>query len=77
MLRDWIRREGLTQWNVAAFVGVSQAAVNRWCNGRRFPCAEAIRAIEQLTAGEVTADDHYAAWMHSHPPAPRRRRRTR
>lgn len=43
---------------LAAKVGKSQAAINRYRNGKRFPDALTARLIEQHTDGEVP----FSAW---------------
>lgn len=44
---------------LAALVGKSQAAINRYRNGRRFPDAQTARLIDQSTNGEVP----FSAWQ--------------
>jgi transcriptional regulator with XRE-family HTH domain len=55
-LNDYLDRYGLKQAAFAKRVGVSQAAICRYCNGRR-PASAQIDAIMKATGGAVTAND--------------------
>lgn len=52
-LKSFLMRQGLTEAAFAAKVGLSQAAINRYCRGVRLPRAEHIAAIEKATDGRV------------------------
>lgn len=47
-----------TQSKLADAVGVSQAAINRYVRGVRFPTSEIAREIDAVTAGKVP----FALW---------------
>lgn len=59
LLSDFLAREGNAESVLAEKVGRSQAAINRYRNGHRFPDAETARLIDQHTGGEVS----FAAWQ--------------
>ncbi len=42
-------------------VGVTQATINRYVRGDRFPSPDMIRKIETATDGKVTVADWYAS----------------
>lgn len=42
-------------------VGVTQATINRYVRGERFPSPEMIAKIQSATGGEVTVTDWYSA----------------
>lgn len=58
-LADFLSRDENAESALAAKVGRSQASVNRYRNGRRFPDAETARLIEAHTGGEVA----FALWQ--------------
>ncbi|WP_150524002.1 helix-turn-helix domain-containing protein [Roseibium sediminis] len=60
-LSDYLATEGQSHAQFGERVGVSQAAINRYANGERIPRAEIMAKIEEVTGGQVTAVDHYAA----------------
>lgn len=41
-------------------VGVTQATINRYVSGARFPAPDMIRKIEEATSGAVTVNDWYS-----------------
>lgn len=41
-------------------VGVTQATINRYVRGERFPSPDMIRKIQDATNGSVTVSDWYA-----------------
>jgi transcriptional regulator with XRE-family HTH domain len=41
-------------------VGVTQATINRYVRGDRFPSPDMIRKIQDVTGGAVTVNDWYA-----------------
>ena len=66
-LQVWIKANNLTQ---RAFhkrcldatdkeSGVSFHSVSKWCAGTRIPSLEHMRLINELTSGEVQANDFY------------------
>jgi DNA-binding transcriptional regulator YdaS (Cro superfamily) len=55
-LNDYLERYGIKQAAFAKRVGVSQAAICRYCNGRR-PASAQIDAIMIATGGAVSAND--------------------
>lgn len=60
-LREYLEEEGLTETAFAELLGISQAAVNRYCNGIRTPHKTKLRAIVDATGGKVTANDFMEA----------------
>lgn len=58
-LKHFLAREGVKQDDVAERIGKSQAAVNRYANGHRFPDAETARKIDVATEGVVA----FALWQ--------------
>ncbi|WP_231848662.1 helix-turn-helix domain-containing protein [Sphingobium sp. SYK-6] len=59
LIRAFVDDEANSQLALAAEIGKSQAAVNRYANGLRFPDAETARAIERATGGQVP----FSAWQ--------------
>ena len=55
-LSEYLRRYGIKQSAFAVRIGTSQAAVCRYCNGRR-PAFPQLEAIIAATGGAVTAND--------------------
>jgi transcriptional regulator with XRE-family HTH domain len=53
-LKHFLGREGVRQDDIAAKIGKSQPALNRYANGHRFPDAETARLIETATNGIVS-----------------------
>ncbi|WP_240579248.1 helix-turn-helix domain-containing protein [Ochrobactrum sp. A-1] len=60
-LKAYLKDHGLTHKAFGDAVGVTQAAVNRYVNGVRFPTRTVIIKIETATNGEVTVADWYQA----------------
>lgn len=48
-LNDYMDRRGLTQIDMAAFLGVSQGHLNNWLSGKRKPSAKNLKMIAQKT----------------------------
>lgn len=59
VLDAYLKCEENAEKALALKVGRSQAAINRYRNGKRFPDADTARLIEQHTAGQVS----FAAWQ--------------
>lgn len=53
--REWFRRLGLSEVELAARLDVKQPTINRWLNGRRTPPGYLWRALEHLAA-EIERD---------------------
>lgn len=62
-LSDFLKMEENAENALASKIGRSQAAVNRYRNGRRFPDAETARAIDEHTAGAVSFEIWQAEFM--------------
>jgi predicted transcriptional regulator len=60
-LKEYLSEQGLTESAFAELLGISQAAVNRYCNGIRTPQRMKLRAIVKATKGKVTANDFMGA----------------
>lgn len=58
-LKEWIKKSGKTQQDVADVLGVAQGLVSSWCNGERLPRPENMAKIVELTGGEVQPNDFY------------------
>lgn len=58
-LATYLKRDENAECALASKVGKSQAAINRYRNGKRFPDAETARLIDEQTEGEVP----FAAWQ--------------
>ena len=58
-LRDFVADEANTQAALAHQIGRSQAAVNRYAQGLRFPDSMTARKIDAATDGKVP----FALWM--------------
>lgn len=73
----WAEREGLTPGAVAVALSsrgesVSMSTVRRIMRGERWPDADMIERIVDLTGGDVTLFALHrkrAAWLRAHPPA--------
>lgn len=57
-MKEWRKREGLTQAEAAARVGFSQASWSDWENDRKVPRVEQALQLDDRTGGEVPV----AAW---------------
>lgn len=58
-LNTYLNENNLSQAAFAAMIGVSQAAVERYSNGKRIPEPPVMREIARVTDGMVTANDFY------------------
>lgn len=58
-LAIYLGRDAKAEAALAAKVNRSQASINRYRNGKRFPDAETARAIDEHTGGEVP----FTAWQ--------------
>lgn len=59
-LQDFIKsNDGMTHASFGALVGVTQATINRYVRGERFPSPDMIRKIEAATSGKVSVIDWY------------------
>jgi len=58
-LEAYLARAENAEVALAEKVGRSQAAINRYRNGKRFPDANTARAIHEHTCGQVP----YSAWQ--------------
>lgn len=56
-LKEWMKREGLTQPEAAKRLGVSQQNVSNWVRGKNTPSLRVALAIARATRGAVTAAD--------------------
>ena len=60
-LKEWIRRNNMTQGEFAALIGIKQCTLSNYINGRFTPSYGMTLVIEKATKGEVTANDHVEA----------------
>lgn len=60
-LMDFLKNEkfGMSQQRLGELVGVSQAAINRYANGERFPSPVMIKKLEKATGNRVKVKDWY------------------
>lgn len=58
-LKDYLALANLTEAAFAEQIGVSQAAVNRYCRGLRQPRRGHMQAIERATNGAVSPADFF------------------
>lgn len=58
-LKHFLARDGIKQDDIAAKIGRSQPALNRYANGHRFPDADTARLIDAATGGVVP----FALWQ--------------
>lgn len=56
-LDDWLKAENLTEAAFAVRIEVSQAAVNRYRKGQRYPDRRVMRRIMRETLGSVSSED--------------------
>lgn len=56
-LRQFRKTHKLSQQDVAAKVGVNFSMIHHWEKGTRTPRLIHIRKIQEITNGQVTADD--------------------
>lgn len=59
LFKDWIKKTGKTQQEVANDLGVAQGLISSWCNGERLPRPENMAKIVEYTGGEVQPNDFY------------------
>lgn len=57
-LREYLKKEKITQEQFAEMIGVTQGIVTRWCRGA-IPRIELMTKILVATQGKVTANDFY------------------
>ena len=55
-LDAYLKREGNSEATLAEKAGCTQASINRYRNGKRFPDAEQARKIAAATEDEVSMD---------------------
>ena len=58
-LNEYMREHSLSARNLAAELGVSVTALNRYRNGQRIPERSVMKKIMDLTGGSVTANSFY------------------
>jgi DNA-binding transcriptional regulator YdaS (Cro superfamily) len=58
-LAAFLAKDENAETALASQVGKSQAAINRYRNGKRFPNADTAREIERATEGQVP----FAVWQ--------------
>ena len=56
-LNSYLKYAGKTHKDFADELGLSVSAVHKWLYGQRFPRKEHLKKIQELTNGEVTAND--------------------
>lgn len=58
-IANYLEQQNLSQAGFGEIIGVSQAAVERYVNGKRIPEPEIMTRIAESTKGAVTANDFY------------------
>jgi len=66
LLREWIARSGLSQSEIASNLGVTRAAVSKWCSGIAAPATDRAKTLDRLSQGAVPS----TAWPRRLPPPP-------
>ena len=66
-LRNWIDASKLSQSDIAFLLGVSRAAVSRWCDGSLRPSEQRAKRLEQISGGDILSTDWPRPRLH---PAP-------
>jgi hypothetical protein len=61
-LADWLKDEKLSYAAAARAFGCSRPACYYYAIGRTIPGAQFTENIRRSTGGQVTADDHHAAY---------------
>ncbi len=56
-LKEYIDNVGVSQAALARKIGVEQASISRWVNGKQYPDWSLIPEIYKATEGRVTAND--------------------
>ena len=59
ILNVYLKNPERREIDFAAAIGATQASVNRWRNGKRFPDAKTAKAIDAETRGRVS----FAVWQ--------------
>lgn len=59
-LSEYLRDRKMSGKTFGELVNVSQATINRYCSGKRFPDKDMILRIESATKGKVRPADWYA-----------------
>lgn len=59
-LGRYISERGLTHEAFGKLVGASQATINRYVRGERFPSRDMILKIQRATLGEVSVTDWFS-----------------
>lgn len=59
-LGTFIKSREMSHEAFGRVVGVTQATINRYVRGERFPSPDMIRKIQDATNGSVTVSDWYA-----------------
>lgn len=58
-LKDYLSKRDISQAAFAALIGKTQATVNRYVQGERFPDKKTILRIEEVTDGSVRPADWF------------------
>jgi transcriptional regulator with XRE-family HTH domain len=56
-LREWLKKNGITQDQFAADNGIGQSTLSMLCTGARRPSLKMMGRIAAATRGEVTPND--------------------
>lgn len=54
-LKQYLKREGISQYELSKRIGVSRQSINRWINGRKKPDPGSALKIQEATNGEILA----------------------
>lgn len=61
LLRDWIKADRSRRLALEHGTGAHPVTLARWSAGIAIPRPSHVAVIHQITGGQVTAADHYAA----------------
>jgi transcriptional regulator with XRE-family HTH domain len=56
-LSDYLKSKNLTEAEFGELIGKSQAAINRYCSGKRMPGRDTLAQIAAVTKGRVQPND--------------------
>lgn len=58
-LQSYLEEQKIRHDDFAEMLGVSEASVNRYANGKRIPAPPVMKKIAKVTKDNVTANDFY------------------
>jgi transcriptional regulator with XRE-family HTH domain len=58
-LKTYLSENSVSLSEFARLVGASEGGIRKWLTGERVPRPEAVRKIQEVTGGAVTANDFF------------------